>query len=100
MVTRRNCSSAPTEAPTIHANRLVLLTARRKRFELAIMLSIIPFPFNIPRDGGEVECHGACPRHPRLATALHLQECVEFAEAKDRLLQISGADHFRTRLPQ
>jgi len=74
--------------------------ARRKRFELAIMLNIISLSFNIPRDGGEVERHRACPQHPRLATALHLQECVDFTDAEDRLLQISEADHFRTRLPQ
>jgi hypothetical protein len=71
--------------------------ARRKRFELAIMPNIISLSFNIPRDGGEVERHRARSQHPQLATALHL---LEFTEAKDRLLQISESDHFRTRLPQ
>jgi hypothetical protein len=61
------------------------------------MRNIISFPFNIPRDGGEVECHGARPKHPRLATALHRQECVEFTEAKDRSCKSASMTIFRTR---
>jgi hypothetical protein len=73
--------------------------ARRKRFELAIMLNIISLSFNIPRDGAKLNVIGRAHSIlglPRRSISKNVSNLLKQWTG----LQISESDHFRTRLPQ